>query len=211
MSSKVDVSIIDYGIGNILSVSRALEYCGADVTVTRNIETILSSSRVVLPGVGAYSQGMAELCRFNLDKIIKEIVLTRVPVLGICLGMQMLLEESEEFGMTKGLGLISGKVVPIPNNIFQGNVLKIPHIGWNELEVNSKNKMLDGISNNEAFYFVHSYMAVLNSTSHCIANSRYGDIRIPAVIGKDNVYGCQYHPEKSGEAGLRILKNFISL
>jgi imidazole glycerol-phosphate synthase subunit HisH len=211
-----EVVVIDYGLGNLLSVRRGLEHCGAKVTITSDPDIILSASRVVLPGVGAFAHGMAELRSRGLDSVICKVATQGSILLGICLGMQMLLDESEEFGNTKGLGIISGSVVSIFPTSENGFSQKIPHIGWNNLVLpqgieNWKGNLLQEISPGESVYFVHSFMAVPNNPKHCIANCLYGEISVPATIGRDNIYGCQFHPEKSGEVGLKILHRFLSL
>ena len=213
---KNDVVVVDYGIGNILSVKRGLEHSGAVVTVTSEAKIIMNASRVVLPGVGAFADGMKGLIIENLDEVVYEFALQGRPLLGICLGMQMLLNESEEFGLNKGLGLIPGKVIPIPEFDEENNSHKIPHIGWSSLifpgesQKWSSDLMINTIPG-ESVYFVHSFMAQVIEEQHEIANCHYGGISIPAVIGRDNILGCQFHPEKSGAVGLKILKSFISL
>jgi imidazole glycerol-phosphate synthase subunit HisH len=214
--SKLSVSIIDYGVGNLLSVARGLERCGAKVTITSNPKKILSSFRVVLPGVGAFSNGMKELKKNNLDEVVREVADKEVPLLGICLGMQMLLDESEEFGKTKGLGLISGKVIPIPTITIDGNRQKIPHIGWNSLKLsknyqNWKKTPLAKVQEYEEVYFTHSFMANPSSSKYRLADCLYGGLSIAAFIKKNNIFGCQFHPEKSGKVGLKILKSFINM
>ena len=211
-----EVVVVDYGMGNLLSVQRGLEYCGASVTVSADHKVILEASKVVLPGVGAFIDGMSELNRQGLTETLKEVANKGVPLLGICLGMQMLLEESEEFGNSKGLGLISGNVIAIPMTTISGEPQKIPHIGWNALvtpeEKNSWiGSLLKDIEPGEAGYFDHSYMASPSNLEHHIANCIYGGRSISAVIGNKNVFGCQFHPEKSGEVGLTILRNFLAL
>ncbi len=211
-----EVAVVDYGMGNLLSVRRGLEHCGATVTVTSDPDIILSASRVVLPGVGAFADGMAELRSQGLDAIVREVVVQGSFLLGICLGMQMLLDESQEFGTTEGLGLIPGQVVPIPATTIHGHSQKIPHIGWNSLVLsnglkNWESSLLQGVNPGEAAYFVHSFMASPTNPSHCIADCCYGGINVPAVIRAGNVYGCQFHPEKSGEVGLKVLRRFLSL
>jgi glutamine amidotransferase len=211
-----EVVVIDYGLGNLLSVRRGLEHCGAKVTITSDPDTILSASRVVLPGVGSFSQGMAELHSRGLDTVVHKVVAQGSILLGICLGMQMLLDESEEFGQTKGLGVIPGSVVPIFPTTGNGFSHKTPHIGWNNLVLpqdieNWESSLLQEISPGESVYFVHSFMALPNNPKHRIANCLYGEVSIPAIIGQDNIYGCQFHPEKSGEIGLKILNRFLSL
>ena len=213
---KTDVVVIDYGIGNILSVKRGLEHCGAVVTVTSDKRTIMNASRVVLPGVGAFADGMKGLTRENLDEVVLNFALTERPLLGICLGMQMLLNESEEFGLNKGLKLIPGKVIPIPEFDIENNSHKIPHIGWSSIVPPGESQqwnsdLMKNTFPGDSVYFVHSFMAKVDLKDYEIANCYYGGISVPAVIGKDNVLGCQFHPEKSGEVGLKILKCFISL
>ncbi len=211
-----EVAVVDYGMGNLLSVRRGFEHCGATVTVTSDPDAILSAPRVVLPGVGAFANGMAELRSQGLDEVILEVVARGNLLLGICLGMQMLLDESEEFGVTEGLGLISGRVVPVPSSTADVRSQKIPHIGWNSLVLPQgregwENTLLQKIKVGEAAYFVHSFMAVPKKSDHCIADCYYGGIRVSATIGRDNIYGCQFHPEKSGEVGLKVLRRFLLL
>lgn len=214
--SRPDVAVMDYGVGNLLSVRRALEHCGAEVTVTGDRRALLSASRVILPGVGAFANGMAELRTRGLDEVTREIAATGVPLLGICLGMQMLLGESEEFGITPGLGLIPGRVVPVPPVTASGDPQKIPHIGWNALVLPPgcpgwADTVLRRVRPGDSVYFVHSFMAEPANLGHRIANCTYGGVAISAVIGNRNVLGCQFHPEKSGTVGLNILQAFLSL
>lgn len=211
----IEVTVVDYGVGNLLSVSRALEYCGAKVIITADHEKILTAGRVVLPGVGAFADGMAALKANGLDVVVREVAVKGTPFLGICLGMQLLFDESEEFGATTGLSLIPGRVVNIPSITNGGNLQKIPHIGWNELVLTDdyvpwSTSLLAGTATGEAVYFVHSYMAVPVESSHRLADCTYGGVRIAAVVQRENVVGCQFHPEKSGEVGLKILSRFIS-
>lgn len=210
--SAPDVTVIDYGVGNLLSVQRGLEYCGANVLVTADPEKILSASRVVLPGVGAFANAMTALNDLGLVEVIREIANRQTPLLGICLGMQLLLEESDEFGLTEGLGLIPGRVVAVPGRSISGDLQKIPHIGWNALHAGNdkgwKNTLLQDIQEGSATYFVHSFMASPYDLSHRIADCLYGGHKVAAMIGRGNVIGCQFHPEKSGEVGLRILRRF---
>jgi glutamine amidotransferase len=212
--SVPEVTVIDYGVGNLLSVRRGLEHCSATVTVSTDPDVILSAPRVVLPGVGAFADSMAELRRHGLDAVVQEVAARGTPLLGICLGMQMLLDESDEFGITAGLRLIPGRVVSIPPKTSDGHQQKIPHIGWNALVLPQereswKGTILQDIKQGAAVYFVHSYMAVPVDSCHRIADCLYGGTRVAAVIGRANVIGCQFHPEKSGEVGLAILDNFL--
>lgn len=210
-----EVTIIDYGVGNLLSVRHGLEHCGARVNVSSDPDVILASPRVILPGVGAFADGMAELRRRDLDVVVREVAARGHALMGICLGMQMLMDTSEEFGETNGLGLIPGRVIAIPQHTADGRVQKIPHIGWSELVLPAKhgnwgNTVLESVGTGEAVYFVHSFMVMPSSDEYRIADCIYGGNRIAAVVGKANVIGCQFHPEKSGEVGLKILKQFLS-
>lgn len=214
--STSEVAVIDYGVGNLLSVRRGLEHCGAVVTMTADPDVILSAPRVILPGVGAFADGMAGLRRDGLDAVVREVAARGVPLLGICLGMQMLLDESDEFGITPGLGLIPGRVVPVPSTTTDGYLQKIPHIGWNVLALPQGLESWDGtllqeVKSGEAVYFVHSFMANPSSPSHRIADCLYGGVSISAAIGRENIFGCQFHPEKSGEVGLTVLRRFLSI
>jgi glutamine amidotransferase len=211
-----DVVVIDYGMGNLLSVRRGLEHCGASVEVSSDPEVIHNAARVVLPGVGAFADAMAELHRLQLVEVLQTVAARGTPLLGICLGMQLLLNESEEFGLTAGLGLIHGRVVPLNVQSPEGNVLKVPHIGWNELYPSEScldwsSTLLQDVKPREAVYFVHSFMARMTDRGHCLSQCRYGNLMVPAVISRANIHGCQFHPEKSGETGLRILRRFLAL
>lgn len=211
--SSPEVTVIDYGVGNLLSVQRGLEHCGAKVTLTADPEQILAAKRAVLPGVGAFGNAMQALERLGLVAVIRELAHRQTPLLGICLGMQLLLEESEEFGITAGLGLIPGRVIPVPIQSISGEAQKIPHIGWSALKPSGASSNWNGtlLQDNrpgEAAYFVHSFMAVPADPAHRIADCVYGGHLIPAAIGRGQITGCQFHPEKSGEVGLKILRRF---
>lgn len=212
--SASEVTIIDYDVGNLLSVQRGLEHCGAKVTLTADPEQILAAKRVVLPGVGAFRNAMEALERLELVPVIRELARRQTPLLGICLGMQLLLEESEEFGNTAGLGLIPGRVLHVPAQTLSSEDQKIPHIGWSALQPSCASVGWDGtlLQDNrpgEAVYFVHSYMAVPSNPAHRMAECVYGGHLIPAAIGREQITGCQFHPEKSGEVGLKILRRFV--
>lgn len=209
----VEVTVIDYGVGNLLSVQRGFEHCGARVTVTSDPQVILGADRLVLPGVGAFRDAIQELELRGLPAVIRAYAASGKPLLGICLGMQMLLDESEEFGVTQGLGLIPGRVVSVPAQTTDGDAQKIPHIGWSALYPASDSwsgTLLDEIQAGSAVYFVHSFMALTRDATQRVADCVYGGHRIPAVIGFGNVFGCQFHPEKSGEVGLGILRAFCA-
>ena len=216
MSHK-KVTIIDYGIGNLLSVRRGLEYNNAAVLVTGDPEEILKSERLVLPGVGAFANGMSELIKRDFVSLLSETASKGTPILGICLGMQFLLDQSEEFGTTDGLGLIPGIVQAIPSMAQDGQQLKIPHIGWSNIVNPEKQNtswsgsILEGVNESDALYFVHSFMAQPNNPNHLLAGCLYGENFIPAVIQSENIIGCQFHPEKSGKVGLEILNNFLAI
>ena len=204
------ISIIDYGVGNLRSIVNAFENQGADVLITNDEEKILSADGLVLPGVGAFSHGMMGLKKHGLIKIIKQYVGTNKPFIGICLGMQMLFEMSEEFGETLGLGLIPGNVKRLPNT----NNEKIPHVSWNELiseKIAWSNTILDCISPKSDMYFVHSYVAEPKNKDHILSTTQYAGYNFCSTVKSGNVYGCQFHPEKSGEVGLKIIKNFTMM
>jgi len=208
-----EITIIDYGVGNLLSVRRGFEHCGAKVHITSDKNEILASNKVVLPGVGAFSNAMQALKDLGLVETIQSLVENGTPLLGICLGMQLLFDESEEFGPTAGLGIIPGKVVALPSLTKSGSLHKIPHIGWSGIYASGmskqwENKLLNDVECGSPVYFVHSFMAQPNDPLNLIAECIYGGHRIPAVIAKDNVVGCQFHPEKSGSIGLKILQRF---
>ena len=210
---KPNIVVIDYGVGNLLSVERGFQHHNIDVCVTSDKEKILTASHVVLPGVGAFGKAMAALDERDLIGTIKALGAKETPLLGICLGMQLLLEESEEFGRHEGLGLIPGKVVPIPTHSLDGKPLKSPHIGWGELkprcyESDWMNTALDQTKLNDTAYFVHSYMSVPSNQNHIIAETDFGGNKIPAVLSYKKILACQFHPEKSSEVGLKILKRF---
>jgi glutamine amidotransferase len=209
-----NVTIIDYGVGNLLSVQRGFEYFGASVELTSDPEKILSAQRVVLPGVGAFPKAMQALKNQNLVTVIQELSDQGTPLLAICLGMQLLLEGSDEFGQTAGLSLISGRVVAVPNKTIDGTIQKIPNIGWSSLNVSStrsswENTILQDIKPGDAAYFVHSFMSQTSDQKNQIAHINYGGHKVSAVINRDKITGCQFHPEKSGLVGLKILKRFI--
>jgi glutamine amidotransferase len=207
------VTIIDYGIGNLLSVARAFEQCSANVLITDDAIKISSADFLVLPGVGAFADGMSGLKERGLIDPIKEFVAKERPFLGICLGMQLMLDESEEFGSNEGLGLIPGKVVAIPKSGLDGTPHKIPHIGWNEIyapeSINWEETILESTFQGDSFYFVHSYTALPANHKNRLADCLYNGQLIAASIKNNNMYGCQFHPEKSGVAGLKIVARFL--
>lgn len=212
------ITIIDYGIGNILSVKRAFEYCCAEVEIASSSRDILNSGHLVLPGVGAFAHAMRELTKLNLVDSIQKYCEKGNPFLGICLGMQMMMDVSEEFGITKGLELIHGKVVQIPSTSIDDVSHKVPQVGWNKISIPDgkdatwwEYSILNKVHESAEMYFVHSFTAKPDDDSYRLADSYYGGRRISAVIRKDNMYGCQFHPEKSGKVGLNIIKNFVEI
>ena len=213
MPSK-KITIIDYGCGNILNLVRAIKFLGYEADTTNNKDKIINSSHVMLPGVGAFGNAMMQIEKYNLRNTILEYAKSRKPLLGICLGMQILLTASNEFGVHEGLNLIEGKVIKISNK--KNKEIKIPHMGWNEIYPNNdkkewKNKILKNFSIGKSFYFVHSFVCITKDKDTTIAFCNYSNISIPAVIAKDNIYGCQFHPEKSADNGLDVLKNFCEV
>ncbi|SEK93130.1 imidazole glycerol phosphate synthase subunit HisH [Ruminococcus albus] len=199
------IAIIDYGAGNIFSVKNALDHLGVESKLTDKKEDLIAADEIILPGVGAFPWAMNMLKNSGLVDTIKEQAKVK-PFLGICLGMQLLFEKSFEFEECDGLGLIMGRVDKITDP-----GLVIPHMGWNKLEYNKEVPIFKGLGNDEYVYFVHSYKAFCESEDNLYAYSEYGS-KVPAVVGDNGfVYGCQFHPEKSGETGLKILRNFAEL
>ncbi len=198
------IAIIDYGVGNLFSLSSSFKAIGADTVITGDPEVLRQADKLVLPGVGAFGDAAEKLSLCGLDKIVIQEALGGKPLLGICLGMQILFEKSYEYGCHKGLGLISGEVVTMEGNIPDN--LKIPHIGWNALHFKKQNPLFKYINNGDCVYFVHSYYAE-NCDSALIATAEYGK-ELTAAVADRNIFGCQFHPEKSGEVGLKILKAF---
>ena len=199
------IAIIDYGVGNLFSLISSFKAIGQDAVVTGDPDVIRSAEKLILPGVGAFGDASKKLLESGLDKVVKEQVALGKPLLGVCLGMQMLFEESYEYGKHQGLGLLKGKVVPfdLPKEY------KIPHIGWNALHFVKQSPLLKYINPQDCVYFVHSYHAV-DCEDSLIATTEYGQ-EVTALVGWGNVYGAQFHPEKSGDVGLKILKGFCEL
>lgn len=199
------ILVVDYGMGNLRSVSKALEKVGAKVRISSAPEDILRADKLIVPGVGAFKDAMAELKSRRLISPIKKFVETGKPFLGLCLGLQLIFSKSEEGGLIKGLDLIKGKVVR-----FRSKKLKIPHMGWNQIELRAKCPLLTGVPEGAYVYFVHSYYAVPEDKKYVAAWTDYG-IKFPSVIWSDNIYATQFHPEKSQGLGLKILRNFVTL
>lgn len=200
------IAIIDYDAGNIKSVEKALLLLGEDVVVTGGRERILSADKVILPGVGAFGDAMATMRARGLDDVIQTVVDRGTPFLGICLGLQLLFERSDESPGVDGLGILKGEVLRIPDRPG----MKIPHMGWNSLHLENDGRLFKGINENAYVYFVHSYYLKAGDEQIVKASTEYG-AHIHASVEKDNVFACQFHPEKSGEVGLKILRNFVEL
>jgi glutamine amidotransferase len=212
-----NILIVDYGVGNLLSVGRAFEHCGATVTLSGDPAAIAAAERVVLPGVGAFGDCVNALRAKGLDHAVLQHVANQRPLIGICVGMQMLFDGSDEFGQHRGLGLIPGKVEAIPSIDVEGRPLKVPHIGWSALvmpeavDVAWEGTPLSSLQPGTAAYFVHSFHGQPVDPSHRVADALYGGRRITAAVRRGTVFGAQFHPEKSGPAGLAMLRNFLDL
>jgi glutamine amidotransferase len=202
------IIVVDYGMGNILSVSKALEYVSSEeVVVSSSADDLLNASRIVLPGVGSFGDAMKNLQEFGLVEPLKRAVLVdKKPFLGICLGMQILADEGFEHGRNRGLGFVPGIVKRFT---FDDKELKIPHVGWNDITFKQKSSLLDGVKINSCFYFVHSFHMVCEDESYILATCNYG-YDFVAAIKKGNIFATQFHPEKSQQMGLKILKNFVA-
>lgn len=205
------LAIIDYGVGNLFSLSRSLEYLEVECKVTRSLDELKAADRIILPGVGAFGDARKKLEELDLVEPIQELAASGKPFLGICLGMQLLFDKSEEFGEHPGLGLIPGRVVSMREAFDQATIdLKVPQIGWNKLDVrNAESPLVKALGENDFVYYVHSYYAT-DCQEHLVADSEYG-ISIPGIVQNKNVFGTQFHPEKSGGVGLNILKAFTEV
>ena len=199
------IAIIDYDAGNLKSVEKALQYLGEDVKITSDAEEILGADKIILPGVGAFGDAMEKLNTRGLSEVIREAVKRKIPLLGICLGLQLLFEASEESPGVDGLSVLKGKIVRIPDK--EG--FKVPHIGWNSLKINPDSKLFAGIPEDSYVYFVHSYY--LAAEEPIVAATTDYVVDIHAAVEKEHVFACQFHPEKSGDIGLKLLKNFATM
>ncbi len=205
------VTVVDYGRSNLLSVRRALEHCGADVRFAAEPGDVLRAGALVLPGVGAFADGMAQLRRQRLVEPLLQKAGEGAPLLGICLGMQMLLDSSTEGGLNQGLGLVEGTVEPLPDKTAEGAPLKVPHIGWSALTLapGAERGLFKNTKNGDEVYFVHSFQALPRRSEDCAATAEYGGRTVCAAVRRGNVAGFQFHPEKSGPAGLAMLRAFV--
>jgi len=199
------ITVVDYGVGNLHSVAKALEKVGADIRVTSDWRDVESSDGVVLPGVGAFKDSMDAMNRSDLSKAIKSFIASGKPFLGVCVGLQMLFAESEEFGVSQGLGVFPGRVIKFPGG------QKVPHMGWNQIKIKKNlNPLLRGLNDGDYLYFVHSYYVVPKDSSIVAAESNYG-VDFTCMVWEKNVFGTQFHPEKSQTVGLKIYENFKEL
>ncbi len=200
------ISIIDYDAGNIMSVEKAIRHLGEDLIITNDPDRILSSDKVILPGVGAFGDAMDKIRKAKLDRVIYEVVDRKIPFIGICLGLQLLFESSQEAPGVPGLGLLEGRILRIPEK----DGLKIPHMGWNSLEYRKDSRLFQNLPEEPYVYFVHSYYLEAKNKEDVAATTHYSTL-IHAAVEHENIYACQFHPEKSGAVGLQILDNFIHL
>ena len=200
------ITIIDYDAGNIKSVEKAFLHLGQEVRITRDRDEILSASHVVLPGVGAFGDAMQHLKAYHLIPTIYDVIDKKTPFLGICLGLQLLFENSDESKGVSGLGILPGDIIKIPS----GNGLKIPHMGWNSLDIHSNARLFQGLEKNPYVYFVHSYYLKPKNEQDVAAKTFY-NVPIDASVEHENIFACQFHPEKSSQTGLQILKNFTEI
>ena len=199
------IAIIDYDAGNLKSVEKALQFLGVEVKITSDADEILGADKIILPGVGAFGDAMEKLNKSGLSEVIREAVKRKIPLLGICLGLQLLFEASEESPGVDGLSVLKGKITRIPDK--EG--FKVPHIGWNSLKINRESRLFAGIPEDSYVYFVHSYY--LAAEEPIVAATTDYVVEIHAAVEKENVFACQFHPEKSGDIGLKLLKNFATM
>tara|TARA_Y100001970_G_scaffold276645_1_gene379633 strand:+ start:518 stop:1168 length:651 start_codon:yes stop_codon:yes gene_type:complete len=211
------IVIINTGSSNILSLKRAVEEFNSDVTVTDDSKTILSAYKIFFPGVGAFKKVMQTIEKRKLIETLKQVKEKKIPLLGICLGLQLFFDESEEFGISKGLGLISGNVKKLPTNSKEKEKPKIPNMGWFKLNLNKEftnknfSKFVNSLNEKDLYYFVHSYFVNPSEKNNIVATYNFGGYEIPAIVSKDTLIGCQFHPEKSGKKGLELIYNFLKL
>ena len=205
------ILILDYGVGNLLSIQRAFKFFDIEIKISNSSKDINNSSHLVLPGVGSFGFAMKNIEKKNLQEKINNYANSGRPILGTCLGMQLLLNSSEEFGNFKGLGLIKGKVRTLKNLNNNQNQIKLPNIGWQKLKFDNNNKLLLEIDSKDEFYHVHSYHFEVENNSEILSFGKFENNFFPNIICKKNIFGVQFHPEKSGKTGLKLINNFISL
>jgi imidazole glycerol-phosphate synthase subunit HisH len=204
------VAIVDFGMGNLFSIQNACRVAGIDAIVTSSAKEVADAGAAILPGVGAFGDAMATLRREGLDKAVKELADSGRPLLGLCLGMQLLMSESSEFGRHDGLGIVEGDVGGLSEAVFEGRRLKVPHIGWNAIRFyrDRKGTVLEGLPNRTSMYFVHSFYVRPRHPNAVLTVTRFGDFEFCSSLQQGNVFGCQFHPERSGSVGLRVFQTF---
>lgn len=203
------IGVIDYGMGNLFSVEQAIKRLGCDVVISADQETLLQCDGLILPGVGAFQDAMKKLEDSGLVLLFDEVVASNKPLLGICLGMQLLFEESEENGQWKGLGLFKGRIQQFSGKDASGKAYRVPHMGWNNLEFTKVPSWLEQLPKERYVYFVHSYFATDMDDDNLVAFAEYGDVQVPGIVQKGYVTGMQFHPEKSGECGVYLLQQWL--
>jgi len=209
MAATPDVAVVDYGAGNLRSVAKALERSGARVRITGEPSDVGRADAVVLPGAGAFADAMASLKATGLDGAVRESVAAGTPYLGLCVGLQLLFEEGDEHGLTSGLGLLRGRVERFPECDPEGGLLRVPHMGWNEVHFAGRHPVLDGLPERDVFYFVHGYRAIPVRDGDTVGRARYGG-EFAAAVARENVFAVQFHPEKSQNSGRRLLDRFVA-
>ncbi|PCJ50963.1 MAG: imidazole glycerol phosphate synthase subunit HisH [Gammaproteobacteria bacterium] len=206
----MSIGVLDYGAGNLKNVCRAIDHLGFNYRLVSTVDGVHAVDKLIIPGVGAFKVAMEQLEKLGLTESLRQLAEKGIPIMGICLGMQLLFEQSSEFGVSKGIGLIKGEINKIPSVGINGHQLKVPHIGWNELIINkSILQIVNGIETDDPVYFVHSYRVEGIEESDLVAYCTYDGLVIPSIVKRRNIIGCQFHPEKSGEIGLKIFDNFL--
>jgi len=207
--ATLQVAVVDYGAGNLRSVAKALARSGAAPCVTSDPEAVRRADAVVLPGVGAFAEAVRQLCEAGLDAALRDAILAGHPYLGLCLGLQLLFEESDEHGRTPGLGLLAGRVTRFPERDPSGARLRVPHIGWNQVRFSGRHPVLEGLPASDYYYFVHAYRAVAADDEDVVGRADYGG-DFASAVARDNLFAVQFHPEKSQAAGKRLLDSWVA-
>ncbi|MGX9135830.1 imidazole glycerol phosphate synthase subunit HisH [Rummeliibacillus sp. JY-2-4R] len=204
------IGVIDYGMGNLFSVEQAIKRLGCEVVISADQESLLACDALILPGVGAFEDAMKRLQDTGLVSLFEKVVTTNKPLLGICLGMQLLFEESEENGIWQGLGIFKGRIKRFSGQDLSGKSYRVPHMGWNDLQFEKEPTWLEQLPKDRYVYFVHSYFATDMNDEDLIAYADYGDVKVPGIVQKGKVSGMQFHPEKSGECGVSLLQQWLA-